>query len=248
MNTIYIIWLREIKRYSRSRSRIIGSLSVPLLLLIVFGYGFAPIFQKAGEGNYLEFLAPGIIAMNILSTSISSGIELIYDRRFGLLKKILAAPISRLSIMIGKTLGIATVAIFEGSMILLISIAVGVRVTNLILLPIAFLIAALISILFSALANAIASFFDNMEGWQMIMNFFTMPMIFLSGAFFPLEGLPKTLMIIASLNPLTYGVDGLRGALINQIHFGFGVDFAILSIFAGLFLVLGSYLFSKIEI
>ena len=114
IRTIYILWLRQLKRYIRSRSRIIGSLGQPLLFLLALGYGFGPVFQKAGQGNYLEFLAPGVIAMSILFTAIFSGIEIIWDKQFGFLKETLVAPVSRLNIMIGRTLGGATVATLQG--------------------------------------------------------------------------------------------------------------------------------------
>ncbi len=248
MGTIYILWLRQLKRYLRSHSRIIGSLGQPLLFLLALGYGFGPIFQRAGQGNYLEFLAPGVIAMSILFTSIFSGIDLIWDRQFGFLKETLVAPVSRLNIMIGRTLGGATVATIQGIIVLLISLAAGFRPTNLILLPIAFVIMALIALLFTAMGTAIASLLEDMAGFQMIMNFLIMPIFFLSGALFPLQGLPGTIILIASLNPLAYGVDGLRGALIGQVHFGFGIDFVVLTGISALFLVIGSYLFSKIQI
>src|SRR6266567_2338292 len=121
MNTIYVLWLRQIKRYIRSRSRIFGSLGQPLLFLVALGFGFGPIFQKAGGGNYINFLAPGIIAQGILFTAIFSGIELIWDRQFGFLKETLVAPVSRLSIMLGRTLGGATVACFQGLIVLVMA-------------------------------------------------------------------------------------------------------------------------------
>lgn len=248
MGTIYILWLRQLKRYMRSHSRIIGSLGQPVLFLLALGYGFGPIFQKAGQGNYLEFLAPGVIAMSILFTSIFSGIELIWDRQFGFLKETLVAPVSRLSIMIGRTLGGATVATVQGVIVLLISIVAGFRPINYMLLPVALLIMSLIALLFTALGTAIASLLDDMTGFQMIMNFLIMPLFFLSGALFPLQGLPEVIILIASLNPLAYGVDGLRGALISQVHFGFGIDLAVLCGVSALFLVIGSYLFSKIQV
>lgn len=248
MNTIYILWLRQLKRYMRSHSRIIGSLGQPLLFLLALGYGFGPIFQKAGQGNYLEFLAPGVIAMSILFTSIFSGIEIIWDRQFGFLKETLVAPVSRLNIMIGRTLGGATVATMQGIIVLLISVVAGFRPTNLILLPVALLIMALIALLFTALGTAIASLLEDMQGFQMIMNFLVMPLFFLSGALFPLQGLPEVIVLISSLNPLAYGVDGLRGAFVNQVYFGFSIDFLVLSGVSALFLVIGSYLFSKIQI
>lgn len=248
MNTIYILWLRQLKKYSRSRSRIIGSLGQPLLFLVALGYGFGPIFEKAGQGNYIEFLAPGIIAMTVLFTSIFSGIELIWDRQFGFLKETLVAPTSRLKIMIGRTLGGATVATLQGIIVFVISMIAGFRPTDIAMIPVAFLIMLLIALLFTAMGTAIASLLEDMQGFQMIMNFLVMPLFFLSGALFPLSGLPPTIVLAATLNPLTYGVDALRGTLIGQVHFGLGIDFLVLSGVSALFLVIGSYLFSRIEI
>ena len=248
ISTIYILWLRQIKRYLRSRSRLIGSLGQPLLFLIALGYGFGPIFQKAGQGNYLEFLAPGIIAMTVLFTSIFSGIELIWDRQFGFLKETLVAPTSRLQIMIGRTLGGATVATMQGIIVFFISIIAGFRPTNLALLPVAFVAMILVALLFTTLGTAIASLLEDMQGFQMIMNFLVMPLFFLSGALFPLAGLPEAIVFIASINPLAYGVDALRGALIGTAHFGLGIDFIVLAGITAVFLAIGSYLFSKIEI
>lgn len=248
IRTIYILWLRQLKRYLRSRSRIIGSLGQPVLFLVALGYGFGPIFQKAGQGNYLEFLAPGVIAMSILFTAIFSGIEIIWDKQFGFLKETLVAPVSRLNIMIGRTLGGATVATIQGIIVFFISLAAGFRPTSIALLPVALLLMALIALLFTAMGTAIACLLEDMQGFQMVMNFLVMPIFFLSGALFPLAGLPGSIVTIASFNPLTFGVDGLRGALVNQMHFDFITDFAVLSLVTALFLVVGSYLFSKIEI
>ena len=247
MSAIYILWLRQLKRYFRSKSRIIGSIGQPLLFLLAFGLGFGPIFQKAGGGNYIEFLAPGIIAMGIIFTAIFSGIEIIWDRQFGFLKETLVAPVSRLNIMIGKTLGGGTVAILQGIIIFLISLLVGFRPENLALLPLAFLFMAFIAVFFTAVGITIASLLEDMQGFQLIMNFLLMPLFFLSGALFPLQGLPRLFTIIASLDPLSYGVDGLRGALTNIFHFGLIADLSVLTAITALILMLGSYFFSKIE-
>ncbi len=247
MSAIYILWLRQIKRYYRSRSRLIGSIGQPLLFLLALGFGFGPIYQRAGGGNYLQFLAPGIISMGILFTAIFSGIEIIWDRQFGFLKETLVAPVSRLNIMIGRTLGGATVATMQGVIIFLIALIAGFR-PALASLPLALVFMILTAILFTALGTAIASVLDDMQGFQLIMNFLVMPLFFLSGALFPLQDLPKTLSIIVSVNPLAYGVDGLRGTLASGAHFGLSVDFMVLGIVAALFLAIGSYLFSKIEI
>ncbi len=247
MIKIYIIWLRQIKRYYRSKSRLIGSIAQPLLFLLALGFGFGPIFQKAGGGNYIQFLAPGIIGMAILTTSLFSGAEIIWDRQFGFLKEMLVAPISRLEIMIGRTLGGATVAVLQGIIVLLISLLVGFRPQgNFLLFALIFMF--LIAILFCALGTTIASLLTDIQGFQLIMNFLVMPLFFLSGALFPLQGLPKIFITIASINPLSYGVDGLRSSLIGGTHFGFLVDFSVLGAVSILFLVLGSYFFSKMEI
>jgi ABC-2 type transport system permease protein len=248
MNTIYILWLRQLKRYYRSKARIIGSLGQPLLFLVALGFGMGPIYRKAGGGNYIQFLAPGVISMGIIFTALFSGIEIIWDRQFGFLKETLVAPTSRLEIMIGRTLGGATVASLQGFIVLFLSLLVGFKPQSIIIFPVTLVLIFLIALLFTAMGTAIASFLEDMQGFQLIMNFLVMPLFFLSGALFPLEGLPKALHLIASIDPLSYGVDGLRGTLVNNSHFGLFTDFLVLSIVTALILVLGSYLFSKIEV
>jgi len=244
---IYILWLRQLKRYWRSKPRIIGSLGQPLLFLLALGYGMGSVFQQAGQGNYLDFLAPGIIGMSIIFTAIFSGIEIIWDRQFGFLKEVLVAPMSRLEIMIGHTLGGATVAFFQGVVVLLISMAVGFKPYWAGVLP-ALGIMFLAALLFAAFGVAIASRLNDMQGFQLIMNFLIMPLFFLSGALFPLQGAPKTLSIIAAADPLSYGVDALRGLLAGTYYYGLGVDVAALAGATVLSVAVGSYLFSKIQI
>jgi len=247
MSAVYILWLRQIKRYFRSRSRMIGSLAQPLLFLLGLGFGFGPIYQRAGGGNYLQFLTPGILAMTVMTTAVFSGIEIIWDRQFGFLKETLVAPVSRFQIMIGRTLGGATVALIQGLIVLLISLFFGFQ-PKIFSLPLAFLFMFLIALFFTGLGTAIASVLEDFQGFQLIMQFLIMPLFFLSGALFPLQGLPKVFSSVASLNPLSFGVDGLRSSLINGSHFGLGVDFLILAILTMVVLAVGSFLFSKIEI
>ena len=248
MSAIYILWLRQIKRYFRSRPRIIASLGQPLLFLLALGFGFGPIFQRAGQGSYIQFLAPGVICMTILFTAIFSGIELIWDRQFGFLKETLVAPVPRILIMIGRTAGGATVAMFQGLIVVAICLAAGFRIVNFGALPAAFLFMVLVAVMFTALGTAIASVLSDFQGFQLVMNFLVMPIFFLSGALFPLTGLPKALEIIAGVDPLTYGVDGLRGSLINAGHFSGSLDFAVLSVIAAVLLSVGAYLFSRIQL
>ena len=247
MNAIYILWLRQLKRYIRNRARIIGSLGQPLLFLVALGFGFGPIYQKAAHSNYIQFIAPGVIAMSMLFTSIFSGIEIIWDRQFGFLKETLVAPVSRLEIMLGRTLGGATVAIIQGIIVLILSSLVGFK-PNITMLPVAFLLMFLISVLFTSIGTAIGSILEDMQGFQLIMNFLVMPIFFLSGALFPLQGLPPALKIITSLDPLTYGVDGLRATLGGTSHFNLSIDLFVLTILSAIMLAVGSYLFSKIQI
>lgn len=242
------MWLRELKRYFRSKSRMIGSLGQPLLFLLALGYGLGSVFQAAGQGNYFQFLAPGIVGMSIIFTAIFSGIQLIWDRQFGFLKETLVAPVSRLNIMIGRTLGGATVASFQGIIVLLLAMLFGFRPYSWLLVPVAILFMLLVALLFTALGTGIASVLEDMQGFQLIMNFLVMPLFFLSGALFPLAGLPAILADLTTIDPLSYGIDAFRSLLVNTSHFGLGLDFAVLAIVTMVFLGIGSYLFSKIEV
>ncbi len=246
MNAIYMLWLRQIKKYARSRSRIVGALGQPLLFMVALGFGFGPIYAQAGGGNYMQFLAPGIIAMSILFTSIFSGIEVIWDRQFGFLKETLVAPVSRYEIMIGRTLGGATAGLLQGVIVFGVALALSLQ-SDWALVPAALLVAALIAVFFTALGTAIASKMEDMQGFQLIMNFVVMPIFFLSGALFPLEGLPSGIREATLVNPLSYGVDGLRAALTGVSHFGLGLDLVILGGLTALSLVVGGYLFSRIQ-
>lgn len=248
MSTIYVLWLRQLKRYWRSKSRIIGSIGQPILFLVALGFGMGPIFERAGGGNYIDFLAPGVISQAILFMAIFSGVELIWDRQFGFLKETLVAPVSRLEIMLGKTLGGATIATLQGVVVLLLTLLVGFRPENLTMLPIAIAIMFLISLLYTSVGMTIASLLEDFHGFQLIMNFLVMPSFFLSGALFPLKHVPRIFEQIARINPLTYGVDALRESLTCYTHLGLTFDVFILSSLTVVFLVLGSYLFSKIQI
>lgn len=248
MNAIYILWLRQLKRYVRSKPRIIASLGQPMLFLIALGFGFGPIYQQAGQGSYMQFLAPGVIAMTVLFSAIFSGIELIWDRQFGFLKETLVAPVPRILIMLGRTLGGATVAMIQGMIVVAICFIAGFRITNWAGLPLALLFMLFIAVMFTALGTAIASVLSDFQGFQLVMNFLVMPIFFLSGALFPLTSVPGALQVVAAADPLSYGVDGLRGALTGQFHYGAHIDVLVLAVLTALLLAVGARLFSKIQL
>lgn len=248
MSSIYILWIRQLKRYVRSRSRIVSSLGQPVLYLIALGFGFGPIFQKAGEGSYLQFLAPGVVGMTILFTAMFNGIELIWDRQFGFLKETMVAPVPRIFIMLGRTFGGATVAVIQGLIVVLVCVVAGFRPVGWTFVPVAFGFMVLIGFLFTALGTAIASLLSDFQGFQLVMNFLVMPIYFLSGALYPLHNAPPVLEAIARIDPLAYGIDGLRAAFLGSSHFGLGTDFGVLAFAAILFLALGSYFFHRIQL
>jgi len=236
------------KRYVRSRAQIVASLGQPMLYLLALGFGLGPVFQRSGQGSYLQFVAPGVVGMSILFMSIFSGIGLLWDRQFGFLKETLVAPVPRLHVMMGKALGGATVAVIQGSIVFVVCLIAGFRPVSISALPIAFLFMALIAAMFTSLGTAIGSVVVDMQGFQLVMNFLVMPIFFLSGALFPLANLPKAMSIVTSLDPMAYGVDGLRGALIGISHFGMAADLAVICAVTALFLGLGTYFFSRIQI
>jgi ABC-2 type transport system permease protein len=248
MGAIYILWLRELKRYVRSRAQVVASLGQPLLYLLALGFGLGPVFQKSGNGSYLQFIAPGVIGMTVLFSSIFSGIGLLWDRQFGFLKETLVAPVPRICIVIGKTMGGVTVALIQGTLVVIVCLVAGFRPIDWAAIPRAFVFMALIAMVFAGLGTAIGSKLQDMQGFQLIMNFLVMPIFFLSGALFPLDHLPAAMGMITSADPLSYGIDGLRGTLIGLSHFGLLTDFAVLCVVAVILLSVGSYFFSQIEI
>ena len=248
MSAIYILWLRELKRYTRSRAQIVASLGQPMLYLLVLGFGLGNVFQRAGYGSYFQFIAPGVIGMSVLFSSIFSGLGLLWDRQFGFLKETLVAPVPRLQIMIGRTLGGATVAVLQGLLVTVVCVIAGFRPVHMAAIPLALGFMLLIATVFAGLGVAVGSSLQDMQGFQLIMNFLVMPIFFLSGALFPLDGLPKVLAAITMIDPLSYGIDGMRSVLIDKGHYGASIDFEVLVGVAAVFIVIGAWRFSKIEI
>jgi len=248
MSAIYILWLRQLKRYFRARIRILSSLGQPVLFLVSLGFGFGPLYRRAGAGNYLQYLVPGVIAMGILFPGVFSGIEIIWDRQFGFLKETLVAPVSRFQIVLGKTLGGATTALIQGAIVLMICSVAGFRIENFLLLPVALGFMSLIALFGNSIGTPIGSVLEDVQGFQLIMNFLVTPLFFFSNALFPVDGLPAPLKLLVHLNPLSYGIDGLRGALSHAFLFGQAIDFAILGGVTAILLGVGSYLFSRIQL
>ena len=247
MRAVWILWLRQLKRYSRSRARIVGSLGQPLLFLFALGFGFGPVFARAGNGNYLDFVAPGIITMAIVFTAVFGGIEMIWDRQFGFLRETLVAPVPRLAIVIGRTSGGATVALLQGLIVFVVCLLAGLRIHNPLLLPVALAFMGLISVVFTAIGTAIGSVLRDMQGFQLILNFLVLPLFFFSNALFPVAGLPAPLRAAVLLNPLSYGVAGMRQAFNGGIGFDTATDFAVLGVAGAVLLGISSLLFSRIE-
>ena len=245
---IYIMWLRQMKRYWRSRARLVASLAQPLLFLVTFGFGFRAVFADAGAGDYMQFLAPGIIAMGIMFSAVFSGIEVIWDRQFGFLKETMVAPVSRIALMFGRTLGGATVAMIQGMLVLVITLLIGFRPVSWWAMIPAALAMVLIAVIFTAFGTAIGAKLRDMQGFQLIMNFAVMPLFFLSGALFPIDGLPDAMTWVVRADPLTYGVDAMRGLMIGVMHFDLALDFTVLAVAAAVLLAMGSYFFSRIEV
>lgn len=249
LQAIYVIWLREAKRFVRARSRLLANVFQPFFFLIIMGFGFSPA-KFAGipqDVSYMDFLAPGIAAMAVIFSSMFAGVSVIWDRQFGFLQEVLVAPVRRISIVIGKTLGGSTTAIIQGLIILGIAKLLGVRMT---LFGVLRALAFMVLIAFSAVGFGlfVASKMEDIHGFQLIMNLIVMPLVFLSSAFFPIEGLPPWLKCAVFLNPLTYGVDGIRGSLLGLSYFPLITDFLVILGICALVMYLGAYSFSKFEI
>ena len=229
MQVLLILWLRQMRRYFRSRSRILGAIGQPLLFLLALGYGLGAVYKQAGQGDYLQFLVPGIIVQTILFSSIFWGVIIIFDRRFGFLSELLVAPVSRLRILLGSALGGATISFIQAVLVFVIAIAMGFRPDSLSALPAAIGIILILSLALTFFGAGIASMVEDFQGFQAINNFLIFPLFFLSSALYPLTSAPDALRILASLNPVSYAVDGLRHVMIGQGHFGLGLDMAVIT-------------------
>jgi ABC-2 type transport system permease protein len=246
---IYVLWLREIKRLLRAKSRIFGTLMMPLFFLSFLGTGFSrTTIPGVPTGiRYINYLIPGIIGMSILFTSMFAGLSVLWDREFGFLKEIMVAPVSRLSIVLGRIAGGVTTSLFQVAIIFAISLIMGFKILSLPMLLVALLFMILTSTTFIGLGLIFASNMRDMQGFNIIMSFVIFPLFFLSGALFPLKNFPLFIRVIAYLDPLTFGVDGLRASLIGHSALPLLLNLVILSAFTVMMLALGAYFFEKSE-
>lgn len=244
LNAIYIIWLRELKKFIRDRSRLVSSIAQPLIWLLLIGTGFGATFGKVGDLQYIQFMFPGILVMTLLFSSMFSAISIIWDREFGFLKEMLVAPIRRTSIAIGKAIGGASRSTIQGVIILIFSPLIGINMTIqkfLLIVPLMFFIAFTIS----GIGIIIAARMESFEGFNLIVNFVIMPMFLLSGAIFPISNLPPWLSTVVNINPLSYGVDIMRWVMTGISERSPALDLTVLSLICVLTTTISVYLFSK---
>jgi ABC-2 type transport system permease protein len=249
LQAIYVMWLRQMKRFIRAKSRIVSTIVEPLFFLFILGFGFNIATFPGLQGSYINFLAPGIIAMAIMFSSMFTGVSVLWDKQFGFLQEVLVAPVSRLSIVIGRTLGGATIALFQGFVILIIALALGVPIVSIGGLVLTILIMILLSFTAVGFGLIIASKMQDFEGFQSIMNLILMPLLFLSSAFYPVNSsLPLWLQGLSYANPLFYMIDGIRGSLtgVNNVIPPL-IDLGIITLLCIVIMGLGSYFFNKSE-
>jgi ABC-2 type transport system permease protein len=246
---IYVLWLREMKRFSRARSRVFGTLAMPAFFLAFLALGFNRVsLPNLPPGiSYLQYLVPGILGMTLLFSSTFTGLSVLWDREFGFLKEIMVAPVSRVSIVLGRIAGGSTTSLIQGTMILVISLFMGFAPASLWGTAASAVFMILISFTFISIGLICASNMRDIHGFTMVMNFLVFPLFLLSGALFPVENLPGPVRVLSYLDPLTYGVDGLRGTLIGVSSLPLALDLAVLALFSLLFIVMGAWFFERCE-
>jgi len=244
IQAVYTVWLREMIRYFRQKERIIGSLVMPIFWLLIFGGSMRSSIDIGSGIDYMSFIAPGVIAMSIMFSSVSSGISIIWDRELGFMKEMLIAPVSRVSIVFGKALGTVAAALIQGTMVMIIAILVGLKVS---LLTVALILPlmVLISIGLVGIGISIGSLMNNVEGFQLIFNFLVMPMFFLSGALFPIKDLPVVLKLASYIDPLTYSVELLRRIIVGVSSIPISITLPFVLGFSAVMMFVSSWLFSR---
>jgi len=247
-NAIYVLWLRDMKRFLRAKSRIIGMIMMPIFFLLGLGLGFNGLIHLNSGVSYLEFLVPGIIGMSLLFTSITSGTAVLFDRQFGFLKEILVTPNSRASIVVGRVAGGATTAVLQSVLIVIISLFIGFHPVVTSDTPMALVFMLLIAGTFISLGLIFGSIISDFQGFQLVTNFVTLPLFFLSNAIFPISQLPTFVQYISYANPLTYGIDGIRGALTGTSSYPMTTDLFAMVVFFIVMVAIAAYAFNKTDV
>ena len=256
----WVVAYREILRFVTERSRIVGSLTMPLLLLVVFGAGFTNVIGGMAPGiDYIQFMYPGIIAITVLTTSLFAGISVVWDREYGFLREILVAPISRTGIVLGKAFGATLQAAFQVALMLILAPFLGVHLDLGIILGLIPMV-VILSLGLAGLGIMLASFMRSQQGFQTMMQVIIFPLIFLAGVFFPVNNVPVWMEIISKVNPLTYGVDAIRqvflgaeaslaglGVTIRDYTFSLGADIVVVTIMSALLLSGAIWAFNRQE-
>lgn len=236
------------KRYARSRSRMIGAFGQPILLLLSLGYGLGAIYEAAGQGDFMQFLVPGIVTQTILLSAVFWGMIILMDKRFGFLSELLVTPVKRVRILLGSAFGGATISIMQGLLVLGISFIFGFRPYDWLLVIPALLVMVLMTLALTFFGAMIASMVEDFQGFQGINNLLIMPLFFLSGALYPLTNIPAFLKFLTVINPVTYMVDALRILLSNQGHFSLALDLSVITVVFCLTLYFAVNRFNRIQI
>jgi ABC-2 type transport system permease protein len=256
---IWVVAYRELLRFVQERSRLFSSFAMPLIFLVIFGAGFGQLIGAMVPGvDYIQFMYPGIIAMTVLMSSIMSAISVVWDREFGFLKEILVSPLGRNSIMLGKAVGGAAVAVLQGIVMLILAPILGVSLSFTMVIGLV-LVIIIVSMSLSGLGLLVASRMKSQQGFQVVIQLIIMPLIFLAGVFYPVNNVPAWMGFISKVNPLTYGVDAIRqlflgsegAATLGVTVFGHTMtileDVLVVAAFGIVLLLLAAWSFTKQE-
>lgn len=246
---IFAMWLRDMTKFWRSKSRMIGALITPLTFMFFLGPGLISGFRSIDGGLIdMSFFAPGLISMSVLFASLFSGVSIIWERELGILKEILITPANRFYLALGKAVGGVTIAIIQGILIMIVITFIGVNYNSFIGILASIGIMFITGIGFIGLGIILASKIDSHEGFQVIMSFLTMPLILLSGAFFPITDLPSWMDSLVYINPLTYGVEALRMSLLGNSSIPILYSISVMTLFAVITLTIAGESFGKMKV
>jgi len=245
---LYAIWLREFKVFQRERSRVVSAIAQPIIWLFLLGYGLgATVDESAISGlSYQEFLFPGIVSMSVMFGTVFYGLYIVWDRKVDVLKEVLVAPVSRVTVFFGKVLGGATDAMITASILLVLGVGlIGLSPAGVVA---GIGIGALLAVGMVSIGLTLGSFFESFEGFQVVVTFMVFPLFFLSGALFPIEGLDPAFAAAVQLDPVTYAVDAMRGVLVGVQYFPMWLDIAVLTAFDLGMIAVGTWAFRRMKL